>query len=334
MRNFTASIFFILFAFDAVANSCHKLRLHDETYYISYLDSGIGGAIFAADSLKKITQDLRNYENEYEVKFKIKHYGDTANAPYGNKSAHEISELTFKMADYVLSKEHHKTNILACNTASANLENQRLKTLQEKYKNSGFITMIETSVKAVGNQSSKDDLIAIFATPSTIKSGVYQEALNKNFSVITMSPKNWVKNIETSENNNKIKEDFDFEMSEFLRKYGDQKIQQINSVVLFCTHYPYFKKDIKKYLSDHGNSDVKIFSQGELFADDILRDVVKRLTESYKKRAHALPKKCQSNKSFDIESHISGNDKTPLINAINKMYGKEVKINVVKGEIF
>lgn len=334
MKISIASIVFILLSFDVVAEGCNELRHHDKTYYISYLDSGIGGAIFAADSLKKITKDLRNYENEYAVEFKIKHYGDTANAPYGNKSAKEISELTFKMADYVLSKPYHRTNILACNTASANLENQHAKKLQKKYKNSGLITMVETSVNAISNQNAKDDLIAIFATPSTIKSGVYQEALKKNFSVIAMSPKNWVKNIETAENNNKIKADFDLEMAAFVEQYGDKKIKQIKSVGLFCTHYPYFKEDVQKYLLAHGNKTVKIFSQGELFADDILKDVSKRLSKSYKKRAYTLPKKCQFNKSFQIDSHISGNDQTALINAINKMYGEELKINITNGELF
>jgi glutamate racemase len=334
MKISIASIVFILLSFDVAAEDCNKLRHRDETYYISYLDSGIGGAIFAADSLKKITQNLRNYENEYAVEFKVKHYGDTANAPYGNKSAKEISELTFKMADYVLSKPSHRTNILACNTASANLENQHAKQLQEKYQNSGFITMVETSVNAISNQTPKNDLIAIFATPSTIRSGVYQEALQKNFSVITMNPKNWVRNIETAENDNKIKADFDLEMAAFVEQYGDKQIKQIKSVGLFCTHYPYFKQDIQKHLSAQGNNSVRIFSQGELFADNILNDVSKRLTKSYKKRARTLPKKCQSNKSFQIDSHISGNDPTALINAINKMYGEELKINVATGELF
>ncbi len=334
MKISIASIVFVLLSLDVAAESCKELRNHDQTYYISYLDSGIGGAIFAADSLTKITQDLRNYESEYAVEFKIKHYGDTANAPYGNKSAKEISELTFKMADYVLKKTNHHTNILACNTASANLENQHTRRLQEKYKNSGFITMVETSVNAISNQTPKDNLIAIFATPSTIKSGLYQEALKKNFSVISMSPKNWVKNIETSKSDDQIKEDFDLEMLAFTRQYGDEKIKQIKSVGLFCTHYPYFKEEIQKYLSAQGNNDVKIFSQGELFADDILKDVAKRLSKLYKKRSQTLPKKCQSGNSFHIDSHISGNDKTALINAINKMYGKELEINVVDSEPF
>jgi len=334
MKIYIASIVFILLSSDVVAESCNKLRKQDEIYYISYLDSGIGGAIFATDSLKKITQDLRNYENEYAVEFKINHYGDTANAPYGNKSAKEISELTFKMADYVFNKPYHHTNILACNTASANLEKQRIIELQKKYQNSGLITLIETSVNAISKQNSKDDVIAIFATSSTIKSGLYQEALKKNFSVITMGPKNWVKNIETSQSENQIKEDFNLEMSAFVQQYGDEKIKQIKSVGLFCTHYPYFKKDIQEYLSAQGNHTAKILSQGELFANDILKDVALRLSKSYKKRAHILPKKCQSNKSFPIDSHISGNDQTALINTINKIYGNEIKINVVKGEVF
>lgn len=327
-------IIFVLLSFNAYSKNCSEFREHDNTYYISYLDSGIGGAIFAADSLKKITQDLRNYEKEYAVKFEIEHYGDTANAPYGKKSKKEISDLTFKMANYVLSKPSHNTNILACNTASANLTSHHAKILQEKYPDSGFITMIETSVNAISKQSNKDAVIAIFATPATIKSEVYQQALKKNFSVVTMNPENWVKNIENSENDEQIRKDFDLEMAAFLEKYGDKKIKQIRSIGLFCTHYPYFKQDIKKYFSEQDNETVKIFSQGELFASDILEDVARHLTASFKKRAHILPKKCQSHTSFIIKSHISGNDSTALIKTMNKIYGAEAKIEVAKGEVF
>lgn len=331
------SILFLVLSslsFKAYAQSCDEIRKYDDMYYISYLDSGIGGAIFAVDSLKKITQSLRNYENKYAVKFEIEHYGDTANAPYGKRPQEEISDLTFKMADYVLSKPNHNTNILACNTASANLTNNHAKNLQEKYPNSGFITMVETSVNAISRQSKKDDVIAIFATPSTIKSAVYQKALRKSFNVVTMSPDNWVKNIETSKSDEQIKKDFYSDMAAFLEQYGKDKIKQISSIGLFCTHYPYFKKDIKAYFVQQGNENVKIFSQGELFASDILDDVDKRLADSFKKRAQVLPEKCQSKKPFSIKSHISGNDSSALIGAIDKMYGREVKIEVVNGEVF
>lgn len=333
MKICIASVVLSLLSFNLHAKSCEELRQHDDTYYISYLDSGIGGAIFAVDSLKKITQDLRKYENEYAVKFRINHYGDTANAPYGSRSKKEISDLTFKMSDYVLSQSNHHTNILACNTASANLEKNHAKKLQEKYPNSGFITMVDTSVNAISRQSTKGDVIAIFATPSTIKSNLYQEALDKDFSVATLSPADWVKNIETSKSDDQIKKDFDLEMSAFLEKYGNEKIRKIKSVGLFCTHFPYFKKDIKKYFSQQGNEAVKIFSQGELFSDDILKDVNAHLKSLYNQRAQVLPKECRFGKPFSIDSHISGNDSMALLSSLKKMYGEEIKINVVKGEI-
>ncbi len=327
-------ILFFLISFNAYSQSCEQIRQDDDTYYISYLDSGIGGAIFAVESLNKITQDLRDYEKKYAVKFEIEHYGDTANAPYGEKSKQEISDLTFKMSDYVLSKPHHKTNILACNTASANLTNHHAKILREKYRDSGFITMVETSVNAIAKESNQGDVIAVFATPATIKSNIYQNALEPNFSVVVMNPKNWVKNIETSQSDEQIKQDFNLEMTAFLEKYGDQKIKQIKSIGLFCTHYPYFRKDISEYFSNRGNKTVKIFSQGELFSHDILSDVNKRLATSFKKRKNALPKECQSTKSFVIKSHISGNDSNALIKAMNKIYGPKTKIDVHKNENF
>lgn len=327
-------ILFLLISFNAFSQSCEEIRKDDATYYISYLDSGIGGAIFALDSLNKITQNLHDYEKDYAVRFEIEHYGDTANAPYGEKSKQEISDLTFKMSDYVLSKPSHKTNILACNTASANLTNYHAKILREKYRDSGFITMVETSAKAISKESSFGDVIAIFATPATIKSNLYQSALEDNFTVVTMNPKNWVKNIEASQSDEQIKQDFNLEMAAFSEKYGNHKIKQINSIGLFCTHYPYFKKDIKEFFSNWGNKDVKIFSQGELFSNDILNDVNKRLVASFKKRKHALKTECQSNQLFVIKSHISGNDSTALIKTVNKIYGKKAKIDVAKNENF
>ncbi len=334
MKICTFVILLFLISFNAYCQSCDEIRKEDDNYYISYLDSGIGGAIFALDSLKEITKNLRNYEKKYAVKFEIEHYGDTANAPYGKKSSDKISDLTFKMSDYVLSKPNRHTNILACNTASANLTNYHAKILQKKYPNSGFITMVKTSADAISKESKKGDVIAIFATPATIKSGVYQQELNKNFDVVTMSPKDWVKNIETSEIDEQIKKDFDLELAAFLEEYGEEKIKQVKSVGLFCTHFPYFKKDIKEYFAKQGNEAVKIFSQGELFTNEIMSDVNKRLESSFKKRSQILPKKCQSKESFMIKSYISGSDATALIKAINKIYSKKAKIDVIKNNVF
>ena len=76
--------------------------------YIAVIDSGIGGISLLSDLIK-------NFPNE-----KFLYLGDNNNAPYGEKSKHELIALTMKNIDYVKSFGI-KAIVFACNTISVNI---------------------------------------------------------------------------------------------------------------------------------------------------------------------------------------------------------------------
>ena len=60
---------------------------------IAVFDSGLGGMSLLAELIQLLPNENFLY------------FGDTANAPYGTKSAEEVKSLTVKNFEYLLSKE-------------------------------------------------------------------------------------------------------------------------------------------------------------------------------------------------------------------------------------
>ena len=74
---------------------------------IGIFDSGIGGLTVA----KAISKLLPNEQ--------IVYFGDTAHLPYGDKSPDLIHSFVKRISNFLLNKEHCKSVVIACNTASA-----------------------------------------------------------------------------------------------------------------------------------------------------------------------------------------------------------------------
>ena len=115
---------------------------------IGVFDSGIGGTSI----LKEIVKLLPNEDYIY--------IADSANAPYGQKSADQIIELCKKNVDYLLAKDC-KLIVVACNTATTNA----IKVLRNTYK-VPFIGIEPALKPAVLN--TKNNIIGILATKGTL----------------------------------------------------------------------------------------------------------------------------------------------------------------------
>ncbi len=155
---------------------------------LATVDSGFGG-YFTAKALEQEAQKLGHI---YDANFSIKHYGDTLNAPYGEKSPDQIAQLATQM----IIKAHEagaKHVFLACNTASSQFEKiQELLRKNEKTNSyvSNTYSIIESSVVALKNtilalsKNSKNDIhIALLVTPATLKTDIYPERLQKAFAI-------------------------------------------------------------------------------------------------------------------------------------------------------
>ena len=201
---------------------------------IGIFDSGYGGLTI----LEQVRKGLPRYDYLY--------LGDNARAPYGTRSFEIVYEFT-KQAVFHLFDEGCSLVILACNTASA----KALRSIQQK------------------------DLpcIGILATPGTIQSGSYELEIKKmypEFVVYGQSCPMWVPLVENNEAQGR---GADY----FVKKYIDGLLSQsdeIDTIVLGCTHYPLLLDKIRAYLP----SSISVVLQGPLVTDR-LDDYLKRHPE-------------------------------------------------------
>ena len=216
---------------------------------IGLFDSGIGGtSIWSA-----IHELLPNEDTIY--------LADSKNAPYGKKSKEEIIALSRKNTEFLLEK-NVKLIVVACNTATTNA----IKELREIYK-VPFIG-IEPAIKPAAINS-KTQTIGILATKGTLSSELFNKAVEvyQGTKIVEQVGHGLVELIENGDINSP-------EMTKLLQSYlQPMVIENIDYLVLGCSHYPYLIPQIKKIIPNH----IKIIDSGEAVAKQtkkILKEAV------------------------------------------------------------
>jgi len=322
--------------------------VQDKVYRVGFGDSGVGGLIFAMDSYEQLLPYMLQIESKYHVKFELHHIGDTKNAPYGSKDPKEISRLTQDFVGFLANDAKSDQIVIACNTASTIVDNTLEKKFQQLYPNQPITEIIYKSAetvykqaKVVSDKSGQKQLhIAVLATPATIASGRYQKALDDIHSLnhgkkgVTLhtyfyAPKTWVANIEHGATDSVKKQDLEKDLQAFLNQPGAQKS---SAVGLFCTHYPYFKKQIHSYLTENGVSkSVVILSQGKIFATKIREKIDAEIKQGLiTKRAKSLP--VRHLKHPMIYSHITG-DNIAEVKKVAEIISPKISKNIVYSQV-
>ena len=85
--------------------------------YIGVFDSGVGGV-----SVLQAIHEMMPGENLY-------FFGDSFNAPYGEKTLEDVQQLTLNAIENMNKKKHLKAIVIACNTATS----AAVTLLREKY---------------------------------------------------------------------------------------------------------------------------------------------------------------------------------------------------------
>jgi glutamate racemase len=205
---------------------------------IGLFDSGIGGT-----SIWSAIHDLLPNENTLYL-------ADSKNAPYGQKSREEIIALSCKNTELLLNMDC-KLIVVACNTATTNA----ITVLREKYK-IPFVG-IEPAIKPAATNS-KTQTIGILATKGTLNSELFNKSVEvfQDTKIIEQIGHGLVPLIEEGALESS-------EMSKLLQLYLQPMIEQnIDYLVLGCSHYPYLIPQIKKILPNH----IKIIDSGEAVA--------------------------------------------------------------------
>lgn len=206
---------------------------------IGFFDSGVGGT-----SIWKEVISLLPNENTIYL-------ADSYNAPYGEKSAQEILDLSIKNTKKLL-EQHCKLIVVACNTATTNAIDYLRKNFEVPFIG------IEPAIKPAA-LASKSKSIGILATKGTLSSALFARTSSlyaSELNVIEVIGKGLVERIENGLINTP-------ETRKLLQSYLNPMIaEKIDYLVLGCSHYPYLIPVLKDMLPE----EVQIIDSGRAVA--------------------------------------------------------------------
>jgi glutamate racemase len=227
---------------------------------IGVFDSGYGGLTV----LKEIVKRLPQYDYLY--------LGDNARAPYGNRSFDTVYHYTLQCVKWFF-EQGCSLVILACNTASA----KALRTIQQNDLpltdlNKRVLGVIRPTAEIIGNYSETKS-VGVLATQGTVVSESYPMETAKFFPDIKVYQEACPMWVPLIENNEHTTHGADYFVKKNLHNIFE-KGEDIDVILLACTHYPLLKEKIVEYLP----VGVKLLSQGEIVADS-LADYLQRHPE-------------------------------------------------------
>ena len=216
----------------------------DASQPIGIFDSGVGGLTVA----KEIKRLLPN-EN-------LIYFGDTKHLPYGEKSKEAIIEYSSKITNFLLEK-NCKSIVIACNTATANALKEVLELVNEKVP---VIDVINPVAEKVAYELHTN--VGVIATKATVNSGLYKKSIRKHnrfIKVDELATPLLVPAIEEGFKNHPITH------SIIYNYLSNQKLKNIETLILGCTHYPLVLDEIKQY---YGNR-VRVIDSPNIVANEL-----------------------------------------------------------------
>ena len=197
---------------------------------IGIFDSGMGGLTVA----HAVTKLLPNES--------IIYFGDTAHAPWGDKSAAAIQAYSIKICDMSI-KRNCKLILIACNSASAVAYELVKEYLGHKRM---VVDVIDPMIDHLARYY-VDKTIGLIGTKQTINSNIYKKKLDElgiNIQLNTLATPLLVPLIEEGFMDQTI-------MSDAIKTYlKESSLRNLDALVLGCTHYPLIKQQIKRFYGD------------------------------------------------------------------------------------
>jgi glutamate racemase len=194
---------------------------HDPAAPIAVFDSGVGGLTVLHELLVQLPAEDFLY------------LGDTANFPYGDRTAAELQAFSVAIADHLLA-QGAKLLVVACNSASA----AALETLEHHLA----LTSPQTDVIGVLGPAaqlavvaSRSGRIGLLATPATVANGAYARAIR------AADPHVHLESVACPDLARIIQSGFPFDegVVETVRAYCAPLIAaEVDTVILGSTHYP------------------------------------------------------------------------------------------------
>ncbi len=200
---------------------------HSQNQAIGIFDSGAGGLTVAAAVKNLLPEE------------KIIYFGDTAHLPYGDKSSETVKTYSLRITDFLLEK-NCKVILIACNTASA----AAYEAVKERAAGRAIvINVIDPATEFVAKQENLKK-IGVIGTKGTIQSGSY----TKKIKSIQIDKE--VVSLQTPLLVPMIEEGFIYDniSNSIIKEYlSNEALNDIDGLILACTHYPIIKNQIRKF---------------------------------------------------------------------------------------
>ncbi|EET60079.1 glutamate racemase [Marvinbryantia formatexigens DSM 14469] len=195
---------------------------------VGIFDSGVGGLTVTREVMRNIPEE------------RIVYFGDTARVPYGSKSKETILRYSRQIVRFLLTQDV-KAIVVACNTASAFALEEIRHELPVP-----IIGVVRPGAK-VACAATKNNRIGVIGTKGTIASGLYTELIRQikpDAEVIGKACPLFVPLVEEGMMKDTVTE-------EVARRYlaGLQE-QDIDTLILGCTHYPLLRSMIGKIMGE------------------------------------------------------------------------------------
>ncbi len=209
---------------------------------IGIFDSGIGGLTVANAVVRLLPNES------------IIYFGDTAHAPWGDKSTAAIQAYSIKICELLL-KKNCKLILMACNTASAAAFE-----LVKEYVD-GKATVMNVIDPVVGHlrEHYAQCKVGLIGTKQTVHSNIYHKKLDDlglNIRVNSLATPLLVPLIEEGFAAHPI-------AAEAINIYlSHASLQDIAALILGCTHYPLIKQHIQNFYANK----VKVIDSSEIVA--------------------------------------------------------------------
>lgn len=222
---------------------------------IGILDSGVGGI----SVLRKAAQLLPNENFLY--------YGDNKNAPYGPRPLEEIRRLSEAAVNYLLRREV-KALVIACNTITSAYAS----TLRRQARIP--VIGMEPAVKPASLARSGGRILAM-ATRATLSLDKFSRLMDHyGEGVVPLEGAGLVELVEAG------KADSPEALEALEAIFRPYLNEQIDGIVLGCTHYPFLRRQIERFFPE-----ARIFDGRE----GTVRQLERKLDESGLRTENSAP---------------------------------------------
>lgn len=196
---------------------------------IGVYDSGVGGLTVVREISGKLPWE------------RVVYFGDTARVPYGEKTAGELLRFSREIITFLID-QGSKFIIAGCNTTSS----QVLDDVKSEF-DTPIIGVLRPGAYAA-SRATKTGRIGVIATVGTTRSGAYEKTIREYLpegQVFSAACPELVPLIEKGDLSSQ-------ETVRLLHDYLDPLMEEdIDVLVLGCTHYPYLIDHIRRIVGPH-----------------------------------------------------------------------------------